>query len=123
MLFISTMRTPASILVAALFSLLLAGCTSPSPPKPAMVPYGQTGDFGWREHELGESKFEVSYLGPWISLSPSEPNADPRLEAERGKVRDLAMWRAAELAEEQGAPCFKLEHEAIDNDIERRADP
>lgn len=122
MLCISTMKTATPTLLVTLLTLLLAGCTTPVP-RPAMVAYGQTGDFGYQERDLGEGRYEVGYLGSWISLSWSESRTDPRLEAEREKVRDLALWRAAQLADEKGAPSFKLEHEEIDNEIERRSEP
>ena len=52
----------AKLVAALVFLAVVAGCAS-APPQPAMVPIGETGEFGYREREIGEDRIEVSYIG------------------------------------------------------------
>jgi len=84
----------AKLFAAALLATLVAACAAPVP-KPAMVPLGQTGDFGYSERDVGTDRIEVTYTGSNIRVSSTEGRDDSRLVAEREKTRDLAIWRAA----------------------------
>ena len=68
----------AKLLAAVLLATLVAACTAPVP-KPAMVPLGQTGDFGYSERDVGTDKIEVTYTGSNIRVSSSQGRADSRL--------------------------------------------
>ena len=98
--------------------LLLAACATPAPPKPAMVPVGTTGDFGYSSQDLGPDRIAVTYRGDAVAVSASNPRDDARTKAERDKARDLALWRAAQIALERGQAGFKIENEKSDSDIE-----
>ena len=103
-----------------LISLLLAlgACTTPAPPKPAMVPLGSSGDFGYSAKDLGPDRIEVSYRGDAVTVSVSNPRDDSRTQAEADKTHDLALWRAAQIASERGMAGLKIENENRDSDIE-----
>ena len=107
----------AKLLAAALLATLVAACAAP-PPKPAMVPLGQTGDFGYSERDLGPDRIEVTYTGSKIRVSSSQGKDDSRLVAERAKTRDLAIWRAAQIADQRGMAAMKIENEARDTDVQ-----
>jgi hypothetical protein len=107
----------AKVLAATLLAILVAACATP-PPKPAMVPLGQTGDFGYSERDVGTDRIEVTYTGSNIRVSSSEGRDDSRLVAEREKTRDLAIWRAAQIADQRGMAAMKIENEARDTDLQ-----
>jgi len=103
------------VIVAA---ALVAACTTPPPPKPAMVPLGQTGEFGYSERDVGQDRLEVTYTGANIRVSSSEGRDDSRVKAEQAKIRDLALWRAAQIANERGMAAMRVENETRDTDVE-----
>lgn len=102
---------------AAAAVLMLVGCSA-TPPKPAMVPLGQTGEFGYSERDLGEDRIEVTYTGATIRVSSSEGRDDARVRAEHAKIHDLALWRAAQIADQRGMAAMKIENETRDTDVQ-----
>jgi hypothetical protein len=107
----------AKLLAAVLLAALVAACAAPVP-KPAMVPLGQTGDFGYSERDLGQDRIEVTYTGSNIRVSSSRGKEDSRMMAEQAKTRDLAIWRAAQIADQRGMAAMKIENEARNTDVE-----
>jgi hypothetical protein len=105
-------------LVAAVIAVALAGACATPPPKPAMVPLGQTGDFGYTQRDLGQDRIEVTYTGANIRVSSSEGREDSRVTAEQAKIHDLALWRAAQIADQRGMAGMRIENEARDTDVE-----
>lgn len=105
------------MLAAVVAAALAAACTT-VPPKPAMVPLGQSGEFGYSDRDLGENRIEVTYTGANIRVSASEGRDDSRVTAEEAKIRDLALWRAAQIADQRGMAAMKIENEARDTDVE-----
>lgn len=83
-----------------------------------MVPLGQTGDFGYSERDVGPDRIEVTYTGSNVRVSSSQGREDSRLVAERAKTHDLALWRAAQIADQRGMAGMKVENEARDTDVE-----
>ena len=105
------------VLIAVLL-ISLAACTTPAPPKPAMVPLGTGGDFGYASKDLATDRIEVVYRGDAVSVSVSNPREDSRTKAELDKAHDLALWRAAQIANERGKAGLKIENEQRDSDVE-----
>src|SRR5215510_14299236 len=105
------------LIAATVLAALVAGCAA-APPKPAMVPLGQTGDFGYSERDLGEDRIEVSYIGSSIRVSSTQGRNDSRVTAEQAKVHDLALWRAAQIADQRGMDAMKIESETRDTDLD-----
>jgi hypothetical protein len=95
---------------------LVAGCAA-APPKPAMVPLGQTGDFGYSERDLGPDRIEVTYTGATIPVSASQGRNDSRVTAEMAKIHDLALWRAAQIADQRGMAGMRIENETRDSNV------
>jgi len=105
-------------LITAIFvAALAAACATPAP-KPAMVPLGQTGDFGYSERDIGQDRIEVTYTGSNIRVSSSQGKDDSRVKAERAKIHDLALWRAAQIADQRGMAAMKIENETRDTDVQ-----
>lgn len=105
--------------LAAVLLISLAACATPAPPKPAMVALGTGGgDFGYTSKDLDSDRIEVTYRGEAVSVSASNPRDDSRTKAEQDKAHDLALWRAAQIAQERGKAGLKVESENRDSDIE-----
>lgn len=111
------LRFIAKVTASACAALLLAACAAP-PPKPAMVPLGQTGDFGYSERDVGPDRIEVTYTGSNIRVSSVQGRNDSRVSAEQAKIRDLALWRAAQIADQRGMEAMKIENETRDTDLQ-----
>ncbi len=109
----SRVRLFAAVVAAA----LAAACTTPQP-KPAMVPLGQTGEFGYTERDLGQDRIEVTYTGANIRVSSTQGRDDSRVTAEQAKIHDLALWRAAQIADQRDMAGMKIENETRDTDVE-----
>ena len=107
----------AKLAAAACAAMLLSACAA-SPPKPAMVPLGQTGDFGYSERDIGTDRIEVTYTGSNIRVSSVQGRNDSRVSAEQAKIRDLALWRAAQIADQRGMEAIKIENETRDTDLQ-----
>ena len=107
----------AKLIAAFAMAALLAACATPVP-KPAMVPLGQTGDFGYSDREVGPDRIEVTYTGSNIRVSSSQGKDDSRVTAEHAKIRDLALWRAAQIADQRGMAAMKIESETRDTDVQ-----
>jgi len=110
----STAFLALSVVLAA---VALGGCATP-PPKPAMVPLGQTGDFGYSERDLDSDRIEVTYTGAAVRVPSDATRTDARVQAELAKTRDLALWRAAQIADQRGMAALKIEKESRDTDVQ-----
>ena len=97
--------------------LLIAGCAS-APPKPAMAPLGANGPFGYSEQPIVENRTTITYTGPYRYVSSSNPRKDGRLQGELDKTYDFALWRAAQIGQQQGYAAFKVEQEQRDSDVQ-----
>lgn len=109
--------SPIRIFALAVAAAVLAACAS-APPKPAMVPLGQTGDFGYSERDLGGDRIEVTYTGAAIRVPSDATRDDSRLQAEIAKTHDLALWRAAQIADQRGKAAIKIDKEERNTDVE-----
>src|SRR5262249_46505926 len=118
MMMLRQIDSKAKLIAAIALAATLAACTTPPPPKPAMVPLGQTGDFGYSDRDLGQDRIEVTYTGSTIPASPQAGRADSRVRAEQAKIHDLALWRAAQIADQRGMAAMKIENETRDTDLQ-----
>lgn len=101
----------------ALMALMLGACSTPSPPKPAMVAIGANGNYGYSEVMLEADRYQVSYLTPRLKVSASRSDRDADIVAAKTKAHDLAFWRAAQLGREKGFSALKLVDEHTDTDV------
>ncbi|HET6161989.1 MAG TPA: hypothetical protein VFE34_26860 [Dongiaceae bacterium] len=106
------------LIAAIVLAASVAACTAPPPPKPAFVPLGQTGDFGYSDRDVGPDRIEVTYTGSSISVSSRAGRDDERVKAEQAKIHDLALWRAAQIADQRGMAAMKIENETRDTDVQ-----
>ncbi|MGE0118545.1 MAG: hypothetical protein AB7S71_12575 [Dongiaceae bacterium] len=97
--------------------LLAASCASQPPPTvPAMAALSANGDYGYSETALAPDLYTVTYVTPSLSAH-GDADQDYGLVGERQRTRDLALWRAAQLALERGYPALQLQSESADVDI------
>src|SRR5262245_14668347 len=104
-------------------ALLLSACATPPPPKPAMAPFGLNGDFGYSERDLGiakdgAQKIVVTYRGAVVKVDARSPRDDFRNKIELDKAYDLALWRAAQIANERHKAGIKVENDSKNSDVE-----
>jgi hypothetical protein len=113
---------PHSRLVALIFLAILTACAT-TPPKPAMAPLGVNGPFGYSELPIVQDKTSVTYTGPFIEVTANNPRNDGRLQNELTKTYDLALWRAAQIGQQQGYASLRIDHEQRDSDVDVRDQP
>jgi hypothetical protein len=101
-----------------LASMLLAACSTPSPPKPAMVAVGTNGNYGYAEVMLEPDRYQVSYLTPRLKVSNSRADREADIVAEKARAHDLALWRAAQLGREKGFAALKIVDAHTDSDVD-----
>lgn len=102
--------------VVVAVAALLAGCAGREPSRAAMVPLTADGDYGYSDRELGPTRYEVSYVSPRLRAA-ADAAADHGLEAQKQRVYELALWRAAQVAESKGYPAFRVAQESRDVDV------
>jgi hypothetical protein len=111
-----------SLAVLAL-GLSLSACAAPAPPRPAMQPLAVAGNFGFTDRKIDDDTVEVTYRGAEVSVNSRNARNDTRLEAEKLKVRDLALLHAAKLAQAQGAAAMRVVSERVDSDVDVNSQP
>jgi len=108
--------------VVVLGTLTGACMENRKPPVAAMVPQSTNGVFGYSDRMVAPGIYEVTYVSPRLRATQDADDAHG-LAGEKQRVYDLALWRAAELAQEKGFPAFQVQHESRDVDVTVRRDP
>lgn len=108
--------------LAFLALFVVGGCATP-PPRPAMVPFDETGSYGFSEIQLAADRYEVRYVSPRLRTSSIDPERSGEIEAQRQRSFDLALWRAAEVAERNGFPAFIVEQDNRNVALAVRTEP
>lgn len=104
------------VLLAGMAVVALAGCTPPAP-RPAMVSIAQTDQYGYATTPAGEDRFEVEYVTPELQTSTRDAAREQDIEEEKARAYDLALWRAAQIAQERGYAAFIVEESSRDADV------
>src|SRR5262245_43620656 len=91
-------------------------------PVAAMVPQSTNGVFGYSDKMVAPDLYQVTYVSPPLRATPDADDAHG-LAGEKQRVYDLALWHAAQLAQEKKAPAFQVQHESRDVDVTVRRDP
>jgi len=117
-----TRRWAAIANVVVLGTLTSACADNRKPPVAAMVPQSANGVFGYSDRILGPDLYEVTYVSPQLRATQDADNAHG-LAGEKQRVYDLALWRAAQLAQEKKFPAFQVQYESRDVDVTVRRDP
>lgn len=100
----------------------LAGCAD-SEPKPALVAMADTGEYGYSETKLSETRSEIVYESPVLDAPVSGDRRSAELEKERQRAYDFALWHAASLAKDRGFTDLVVEKEQRDADVSVEREP
>jgi len=96
-------------------TILLSACAT-EPPPPLMSPLTETGRFGYVDRRTGRDSFEVSYTGAPMRTSSSRAARADRAKAAKAEAYDFALWRAAQIAVDNGYQAFAIDHQ--DHEVE-----
>ena len=119
----SSTRRCLAIVGVFILATLTAACTeSRRPPVAAMVPQSTNGVFGYSDKMVAPDLYEVAYVSPPLRATQAADDAHG-LAGEKQRVYDLALWRAAQLAQEKNYPAFQVQHESRDVDVTVRHYP
>lgn len=88
-----------------------------------MQPLAVAGNFGFSDRDVDADTIEVIYRGAEIKVSTQNPRGDSRILAEKEKVHDLALLRAARIAQERGIGNIRIVSEKTDSDVDVRSYP
>ena len=103
-------------LVGALVgATLLAGCVT-TPPPPLLTPLAVAGSFGYAEAPLGSDRVSVTYIAPPRLSSSYGAARETDAQAMRALAFDMAVWRAAQIAQAQGFAGFRITDRRSDVD-------
>ena len=120
----SRMRTGIGRLCLLGIAILpaLGGCAAPAP-KTAFVAYGDAGSFGYSDTQLGDNLYQVTYVTPYLRASSDAAGQEAELAQQKQQAYELALWRAAQLAQKAGFPAFQVENQSRDATVTVRAEP
>lgn len=98
--------------------LLLGGCAS-GPQYPLYSPMAVTGSFGFSEQALSSTSYRVTYVAPRRTAYNPYAHAEPQRTAMLNLTNDMALMRAAELAQSRGHTTFRVTQRDNDTDVKR----
>jgi len=116
------LRSVHSLVCAAVLLFAVAAC-APGQPRPAMVSMAGGTPYGYSEVDLGDDRFEVSYVMPALRTRGYDQPHQASIDAEKTLAYELALWRAAQVAIERGYEFFTVEESNRDADLSVRYDP
>ncbi|HZF34598.1 MAG TPA: hypothetical protein VE914_12420 [Candidatus Angelobacter sp.] len=109
---------PSLLIAGLILAVAVGGCARPVPPPvPAMAALSANGDYGYAETALAPGLYAVTFVSPSLSAH-GDPEQGYGLDGEKQRVAALALWRAAQLALEQGYPAFQVESETSDVNVQ-----
>jgi hypothetical protein len=100
-------------------ALLIAGCAT-GPQYPLYSPLAVTGTFGYSEQAISSSSYRVTYISPRRTSFSPYARSEPQRTYMLNLTNDMAMIRAAELAEAQGHETFRVTQRDNDSDVDRQ---
>ena len=110
------------VLAVAALPVLVGGCAAPEP-KPAFMAYGQAGTFGYSDTKLGDDLYQITYVTPFLRTATDAAGREAELAQQKQQAYELALWRAAQLAQKNGFPALQIENQSRDADVVVRAEP
>jgi hypothetical protein len=101
----------------------IAACAEPA--LPLLSPIELARRYGYSETPTGDARYRISYIGPYRRGIRSESNTAPAVDALRNQAIDFAMWRAAQIAGENGYRGFTASnvHTDLDTFVDDYYDP
>ncbi|GGF39175.1 hypothetical protein GCM10011611_51920 [Aliidongia dinghuensis] len=112
-------RSAAGALLGAL-GLLLAACAA-QPTYPLLTPVDVARSFGYSDIRLPDGRYEVSYVAPAQQGYGYRFDQSPTERMGKSLAFDMAIWRAAQIAQAQGYRGFSVADTRSNSDIQQRA--
>lgn len=103
---------------AAAIALLITGCAS-GPQYPLYSPLATTATFGYSEQALSSTTYRVTYIAPRRTAFSPYAGQEPQRTALLTVTNDMALMRAAELAQAHGYETFRVTQRDNDTDVKR----
>lgn len=111
-------RKPFSAFSISTLLLLAAAC---APNAPLYAPLQAAGSHGYTDERLEPTHFKVSYTAPPVTSSGfSKAQNDKDAEQRVALAYDMALWRASELALQNGFPAFSVVDRSNDVTVDHR---
>ena len=112
------MRFSATIWLGLAAAVLLSACAvgAPPPQPPLMSPLSATGRYGYADQQIGRGRYKISYTGPSVRTASNRPGRADDAKAAKAEAYDLALWRAAQVALDDGYGGFAIDHQ--DHEVE-----
>ncbi len=104
--------------LAALTVLAAGACVPGPPPPPLMSPLAETGAYGYEDRRLADGRYEVTYTGPEHLVPVRREWRREETESAGVEARELALWRAAQLALQTGNQAFSVIDSRSDVEVE-----
>jgi hypothetical protein len=106
---------------AALASLTLLGACASGPAYPLLTPVDVAQSFGFSDLRLPDGRYEVSYVAPPMQGYGYRFDQSPTERQGKSLAFDMAIWRAAQIAQAQGFKGFSVSDTKSNSDIQQRA--
>lgn len=116
------LRHPPAIWIVVLLGLVTGACAAPAP-LPALVAKSDAGRYGYSDTKLADGRYLVVYETPSFVVPLLRADRDEEIAAERQRAFDFALWRASELARDQGFAALMVEQDRRDADVRVRVEP
>ena len=110
----------AAIAVVATLGVLLGGCAA-SPNYPLLTPVDVAHSFGFSDTRLADGRYEVSYVAPALQGYGYRFDQSPTEKQGKSLALDMAIWRAAQIAQAQGFQGFSVADTKSNSDIQQRS--
>ncbi len=109
-----------SILALIAVAGLAACATGPRPP--LMTPLTPGVDYGYAEEAVGDARYRITYVTPSLRTAFDREGRKGDAAWARALALDLATWRAAELAREEGYAAFRIDDRRVEIEVVRYDD-
>lgn len=110
----------AAVAALALVGVLLGGCAT-GPSYPLLTPVEVARSFGFSDTRLADGRYEVSYVAPALRGFGYRFDQSPTEQQGKSLAYDMAIWRAAQIAQSQGFQGFSVADTKSNADIQQRS--
>lgn len=83
-----------------------------------MVALESNGDYGFSETRLSDREYRVRYVEPRLQVAIDKASRQQAIDAAKQRSYDLALWRAADLAQSQGYSTIEIVQDRRDADVD-----
>ena len=111
---------PAALAALALVGVSLGSCAS-GPSYPLLTPVDVARNFGFSDTRLPDGRYEVSYVAPAMQGFGYRYDQSPTEKQGKSLAFDMAIWRAAQIAQAQGFQGFSVADTKSNSDNQQRS--